>query len=264
MKNKLLGVIGGLGPMATVYFMELVVKMTDAASDQENLDMILYNLPSIPDRTGYILGNSDKNPLPLMIAAGRELERQKAACIAMPCVTAHYFHRELQSALKIPVINGVYETVCCLKRKNIKRVGLMATDGTIRSNLLSRELDNAGLVPVIPSGERQKDIMHLIYENVKAGKPPEMDRFERVRRELLDCGVEAITLACTELSLIKRDRYIGGGFIDVLEVLARESVIRCGKRLRAEYNEPILTERSAYDANKYPGISGANRSAFAG
>ena len=170
MRRNILGVVGGLGPLATTRFMELVIAMTDARTDQENADMIVYNFPSIPDRTGYILGSNLKSPLPGLKCVAQALARQKVSCIAIPCVTAHYFHRELQSTISVPILNGVAETISLLKAHGIRKAGIMATDGTIRSRLLSRELDNAGIIPVIPSAKRQEDVMHLIYENVKAGK----------------------------------------------------------------------------------------------
>lgn len=261
MKNQILGVIGGLGPIATAHFMELVINMTQADTDQENVDMIVYNFPSIPDRTGYILGSNLKSPLPGLRSVGQALVRQKVSCIAIPCVTAHYFHKELQAIIPVPIINGVAETVSLLKEQGIKKVGIMATDGTIRSQLLARELDIAGIIPVVPSPERQADVMHLIYENVKAGKPPEMDRFRRVQKELMDCSAEIIILGCTELSIIKRDHNIGPGFLDVMEVLARESVLRCGKKLRLEYE--CLIKGGDIHANQHSGISGRDCAACA-
>lgn len=261
MRKHILGVIGGLGPSATAHFMERVIAMTDAKCDQENVDMIVYNFPSIPDRTGYILGSNLRSPLPGLLSVARALERQKVSSIAIPCVTAHYFHRELQAAIAVPILNGVAETVSLLKNNGIRKVGIMATDGTVRSRLLARELDNAGLIPVIPSEARQADVMHLIYENVKAGKKPEMDRFRRVRQELNDCGAEIIILGCTELSLIKRDEDIGEGFLDIMDVLAREAVLRSGKKLRPEFENLIGGNTGAA---KHSGISGQKRTARAG
>ncbi len=261
MEKQILGVIGGLGPIATAHFMELVIAMTDAATDQENVDMIVYNFPSIPDRTGYILGSNLKSPLPGLKSVGQALARQKVSCIAIPCVTAHYFHRELQASIPVPIMNGVAEAVKLLKTRGIRKVGIMATDGTVRSRLLAKELDYAGIVPIVPSEKRQEDVMHLIYENVKAGKPVELERFRRVQRELTDCGAEIIILGCTELSIIKRDHPIGSGFLDVMEVLAREAVLRCGRKLRPEY-ESLIKGGDPYAA-KYSGISGENGGACA-
>lgn len=238
-KRKVLGVIGGLGPIATAHFMELVIRMTDASTDQENLDMIIYNYPCIPDRTTYILDNSKESPLPRMIEIGNALAAQGANYIAIPCVTAHYFCDELDEGINLPLINGVKETVAHLKENGITTAGIMATDGTISSGLFTKELLNAGITPVVPSKEGQEDVMHLIYKNIKAGKPADMRRFFAVKDELTALGAEAIILGCTELSLIKRDYAIGSGFIDAMEVLAQQSLIRCEKALKPEYKNLI-------------------------
>ena len=95
--------------------------------------------------------------------------------------------------------------------------------------------------------------MHLIYENVKAGKKADMTRFRRVQQELFDCGAEVIVLGCTELSLIKRDENIGPGFLDVAEVLARETVIRSGKKLKPQYES--LIKGGDIHAAQYSGVS---------
>lgn len=238
-KRKVLGVIGGLGPIATAHFMELIIRMTDADTDQKNLDMIIYNFPCIPDRTAYVLDNSKESPLPAMIEIGNALAQQGAHHIAIPCITAHYFYDRLREGIPVPIISGVQETVAHLKERGITTAGIMATDGTISSGLFARELLDAGITPILPSKERQADVMHLIYHNVKAGKPVDMARFFAVRDELCSLGAEAIILGCTELSLVKRDYEIGPGFIDAMEVLARQSLVRCEKAIKSEYKNLI-------------------------
>ena len=234
-ERKVLGVIGGLGPIATAHFMELVINMTDASVDQAHLPMIVYNMPMIPDRTAYILDNTKENPLPMMLEVGKELCRQKAACIAIPCITAHYFMETLEREISVPLINGVRETVAHLKENNIQRVGILATDGTIRSGIFHRELLAQGLEPIAPDESAQSDVMHLIFNNVKAGKKAEMNGFFAAADNLRSKGAEAMILGCTELSLIKRDEKIGAGFVDAMEVLAQQAVLSCGKPLKEEY-----------------------------
>lgn len=233
--EKTLGVIGGLGPIATAHFLELVINMTDAATDQQHLDMIIYNTPTIPDRTAYILDNTAESPLPRMLDVGKALAQQNVSYIAIPCVTAHYFFSQLESGISVPLINGVEETVRHLKENGIRRVGIMATDGTVRSGIFHRELKKQGLEPLVPRPDAQKHVMHLIFNNVKAGVPAEMDRFAAAARDLREQGAEATILGCTELSLIKRDHAIGPGFLDAMEVLARQAVISCGKPLKESY-----------------------------
>lgn len=236
MSKEILGVIGGLGPIATAHFMALVTEMTAAATDQEHLNMIIYSVPSIPDRTAHILDNSKPSPLPHMLAIGQTLAKQGVDRIAIPCMTAHYFFERLEVGIPVPLVHGVRETVRHLKENGIQTVGIMATDGTIRSRIFRSELEAQGLSAIVPGEEAQKHVMHLIFNNIKAGIPAEMDRFHTAAEDLRIQGAEAIILGCTELSLIKRDFEIGPGFIDAMEVLAQQSVLQCGLTLKEEYN----------------------------
>ena len=240
MEEKItLGVIGGLGPIATAHFMELVIRMTEADTDQEQLDMILYNRPSIPARTSYILDSTKPNPLPEMIRVGNALARQGAKLIAIPCMTAHYFHRELTRYIEAPIVHAIHETAAHLKKHGITKVGIMATDGSIRSKLFQQELLKHGIEPIIPGEQAQKCVMSVIYDDVKANRPAGMDKFRFASDELREKGAQAIILGCTELSLVKRDYNIGAGYLDAMEVLAQTCVLRCGGKLKEEYQELI-------------------------
>ncbi len=232
---KKLGIIGGLGPVATAYFYELISRMTDAYIDQDHIDIDIISKPTIPDRTDYILGRSSCSPLPHMIDIGKTLESMGADYIAIPCITAHYFHKELSDNIMIPIIYIIDETIQYLNKHGIKNVGIMATEGTIESGLFQKELSKAGIIPIIPSKQKQALVTSLIYKNVKAGLPANMEWFRQVTDELVVNGAEIIVLGCTELSLIKRDNEIGSGFIDCLEVLAMCSVTKCEASLKSEY-----------------------------
>ena len=233
--KKILGVIGGLGPLATAYFFEIVTKLTDVRCDQDHLEILIHSVPQTPDRTAYILGESTESPLPKMTEAGLGLVRNGAEVIAIPCITAHYFHDDLEEALGVKVMHLPRETAAYLAEAGKKRVGIMATDGTVRSGLFQKELEEAGLTAITPDPERQADVMHLIYRNIKLGKAPEMDRFEAVRESLQEAGAEVIILGCTELSLIKRDQEIGHGFIDGMDVLAMRTIEACGAKVKLPF-----------------------------
>lgn len=239
---KHLGVIGGLGPMATAYFLELVVKMTDVKTDQEHLPVTVLNRPAIPDRTAYILGKSDESPLPAIIRYAKELQTFGASCIAIPCITSHHFYDEFSRSVDIPIINIVTETAAYLKAHGIQKAGIMATSGTISTNLFQDALAKEGIAFATPSEEGQQKVMRLIYGNVKAGLPVETELFREVSEELRGMGSECIILGCTELSLIKRDYPIGPGYLDALEVLAKCSVIRCEKPLKPDYQNLLTAE----------------------
>lgn len=233
---SVLGIIGGLGPMATAYFLQLITQMTDAATDQEHMEILIHSKPQIPDRTRFILGRSEKSPVPDMVEIGKALAAQGADVLAIPCITAHYFQKELEEAIGIPIINAIEETADYLKERGITKVGIMATDGTIESGIFQKALEERGMEVIVPSAKQQKNVMYLIYENVKAGKKLELPVFEEVSGELLKKGAQVILLGCTELSLLKRDYELEPMYLDVMEILARKAVLSC-KKLSAQYEE---------------------------
>lgn len=236
---KRLGVIGGLGPIATAYFYELIINMTDAKVDQEHLEMLIISKPSTPDRTEYILGKCSDNPVTTMIDSGKLLTGMGADYISIPCITAHYFHNELSEGITVPIIHIVKETAKYLKEYGVHTAGIMATEGTIYSQLFQRELEAYSIEAIIPSKEGQSKITDLIYKNVKAGMPVDMEKFRSVSLELRNQGAEVIILGCTELSLIKRDYVIGPGYLDAMEVLARRSILLCEAKLKEDYTSLI-------------------------
>lgn len=233
-KRGKLGVIGGLGPMATVYFYQLVTEMTAAEKDQDHIDVDIASRPGIPDRTAFILGESKDDPVPGIVAAGRELEAAGDTCLVLPCMTAHFFHDRIQAALSVPVINAVAETARFLKEAGARRCGVMATDGSVTSGVFGKALSDEGLTVIYPDPEGQKAVMTIIYDEVKSGNPVDYDSFMDVASSLFEEGADAIILGCTELSVVKRDFRLGPGYIDCMEVLAAEAIARCGGTVRPE------------------------------
>ena len=116
---KKLGVIGGLGPMATAYFYQLITQMSDAGCDQEHMEILLYSKPTIPDRTRYILNNKEENPLDDIVEVGNVLKNAGAEVIAIPCITAHYFHNEIEKAVELPIVHAIPI------RRSIKNISLL-------------------------------------------------------------------------------------------------------------------------------------------
>ena len=231
-----LGVIGGLGPMATAYYMELMIRMTDAKRDQDHPEILVMNIPSIPDRTAFILGKSQDNPCGSMVELGRQLKGLGCSVVATPCVTAHYFHETLQEQIGLPVIHVIRRTAELLRQAGIRRVGLMATDGTVCSGIFQRQVEEQDMELVLPSEAGQKGVMTLIYDQIKAGIQPDMELFAAIRDDLRRSGAEVIVLGCTELSLLKKAQNLGDGILDALEVLAKESVLACGKAVKPEFD----------------------------
>jgi len=230
-----LGVIGGLGPLATAYYYELLTKMSDVHYDQEHLEVFIHSCPQIPDRTGYILDHHKENPIGDLIKVGQGLEKLGADYLAIPCITAHYFHEELSQAIHVPIIHLVHEVGKYLEKKQVQSVGIMATTGTITTQLFQNELKSRGMKVVIPEAERQEDVMHLIYQNIKSGRDIEMDRFERVSCELFHQGAEVIILGCTELSIIKKEKHLDERYLDAMELLAAVALQKCQIKIKEEY-----------------------------
>lgn len=237
---KTLGVIGGLGPMATAYFLRRIVEMTDAETDQEHLDVIVFNRPSIPDRTAYILDHTKPSPLPPIVDTAKKLEALGACCIAIPCITSHALFSEFSSAVRIPFIHILRETALHLRENGVRAAGILATTGTVRAALFQDALAEQGIRSVLPDEVNQQRVMHLIYDDFKAGRPVELDAFHEAADSVRRQGAECVILGCTELSLIKRDFPVGPGVLDALDVLARAGIKRCGKPLRPAY-EQLLT-----------------------
>lgn len=228
-KSKLLGVLGGLGPMATVYFYELLTSLTDAKSDQEHIDMVISSRATTPDRTAYILGKSDVNPIGAMIEDAKKLVAFGADIIAIPCNTAHYFYDQLAAAVNVPILNIVEESVACLKAGGISKFGLLATDGTVISKTYQKYCEAHDITCVVPDAPHQARVMEIIYDQIKMGKKVNMESFYEISHYMRSLGCERLILGCTELSLIKRDEKLGDFYTDSLECLALATIRACGK-----------------------------------
>lgn len=237
--KQVLGVIGGLGPMATAYFLELIVQMTQAETDQEHLETIIFDRPSTPDRTAYILDHSQPSPLPVFQQSARQLQSLGATCLAIPCVTAHYFLPGITQAVNIPVINALEETSLYLLKNGIDTCGILGTTGTVQSGVLQTALAKHGISCIVPDSLHQTKIMNVIYDEIKAGKTPDAAKIQEASASLRSRGAQCNLLACTELSLVPKSCDLGPGMLDILEVLARACVLYCGKPLRPAYQNLI-------------------------
>ncbi len=234
-KELKLGVLGGVGPLATIYFAELVIRLTDAETDQQHVSMIILNHAAIHDRTNYILDPSEPNPLPQMIEDAKTLQKAGADYIVIPCNTAHFFYDEIQKAVDTHIINIIEETVLYIKNTvpNAKKVGILATKGTLVSGAYQTMLQKHGLDYAVPDDEDTEILMEIIYNQVKAGKSVDIESFWRIINNLKRRGCDCVVLGCTELSIIYRDYSIADEtIVDSLVTLARKSIELCGKKIK--------------------------------
>ena len=201
MHKPVLGILGGVGPLATAYFMELLIKKTPARTDQDHMPMIVFNDPQIPDRTAYILDHAKPNPRPEMAKVARWLEEAGADYIAIACNTAHYFYDDINEAVKIPVVNIMEETSERISSLVLagSTVGLLATEGTVESGVFQGYFERYGLRCMAPDPDGQARIC------VKANQPYDEQEFLEEAYRLRDAGCEAVVVGCTELSVIYQE-----------------------------------------------------------
>ena len=231
MQEKIIGILGGMGPEATGDLFLKIIKATPAKRDQNHLRIIIDNNPKIPERTSAILGKG-KSPLKQLQETLHNLEKAGAEVIAMPCNTAHYYYNELQASANVPIINMISETVAHIYQNfpNIKKVGLLATTGTVKSRIYHKAITKMGVIT--PDDSEQEIVMDAIYgeQGIKAGFTQGKSRnaLLEVAKGLINRGAEAIIIGCTEVSLVLTQEDLPVPLIDALQVLA-EAVIREAK-----------------------------------
>lgn len=228
-QSNLLGVLGGLGPMSTVYFCELLTAHTKASCDSDHIDMLISSRASTPDRTAFILGSSQNDPLPVMIREAKRLTDAGADLIVIPCNTAHYFYDGIRAAIETPMLNIIEETVHHLHQQGVRTVGLLATEGTVRASAYASLCESLGMTCLVPTPNEQALISSIIYDRIKQNQPVNMEQFYQVANSLRARGCERLVLGCTELSLLKRTGLDDTLFIDSLEVLAYRTILACHK-----------------------------------
>ncbi|AMM53874.1 cysteate racemase [Pyrococcus kukulkanii] len=219
---RVIGILGGMGPLATVELFRRIVEKTPAKRDQDHPKIIIYNNPQIPDRTAFILGKGE-DPRPQLIWTAKKLEECGADFIIMPCNTAHAFIEDIQKEIGIPIISMVEETARMLSEIGCRKAGLIATTGTIVSKVYHKALEKYGIEVILP--ENQEDVMRGIYEGVKAGNV-KLGRkiLLNVARELERKGADCIIAGCTEVSVVLRQDDLKARLVDPMDVIAEVAV----------------------------------------
>lgn len=229
MKSSTLGILGGLGPAAGIYFCKLITDHTKATCDQEHVNFLLSSRADTPDRTAFILGKSNADPAPVMAEEAKKLVAAGADCLVIPCNTAHYFYDAVAAATGATVLHIIEETVGFCKACGIKRVGVLATEGTVKSGAYEKVCHCLGVGYDTCTPEEQASVSHIIYGQIKKGQAPDADALRSIGNAMKERGCEALILGCTELSLLKRDTNLGSEYVDSMEVLAAATICHCGK-----------------------------------
>ncbi len=231
--QKVIGILGGMGPEATVECFRLIVENTPASKDQDHLRIIIDSNPKVPDRTRAILGQGE-SPVPTLVEGCKILDRAGADFVIIPCVSAHFFLDEIRAKVTIPILS-VFDVVAETLESSypgVRRVGLMATTGTIEGGLFQKRLAQSGVETITCAKDIQRLVMEAIYD-IKRGKLKESP--ERIREvlskaaeSLISRGAQAVIAGCTEIPLgLKRDD-LEVPYFDVLSLLARAAIRHAG------------------------------------
>lgn len=233
LSKQAIGIIGGMGPMATLDLFGKLIVNTDAASDAEHIRIYVDCHTGIPDRTKAIL-HGGESPVPYIVESAKKLADMGADFLLIPCNTSHYFYDEIAAASPVPVMHMIRETAVSLKADGVSRVGLLATDGTLQSGIYPRELEARGTTVICPTETEQREVMRLIYEGVKADAPTfDIAILSAMITRMQNEGAERLVLGCTELPLgFERYGLPCENTVDPSVIVARAAVKRAGYPVR--------------------------------
>lgn len=223
----ILGIFGGMGPEATADLYKQVVKLTPATKDQEHIPTLIYSLPQVPDRMASI-ENQDLAIIPFIVEGVQRLEKAGASYIAIPCNTIHYYFDYMQDAVSIPIIHMIEETVLEVKNNypDVKRIGLLATTGTIKTELYNNELKKHGYEVIIPDDNIENEYVMKAVWGIKSGVDPQIseDLLAIAGQHLIEKGAELIILGCTEIPLAFNPSRVDVPVINATKVLAQRAI----------------------------------------
>ena len=198
--SGMIGILGGMGPSATMDFAQKILSLTPAQCDQDHLPLLIHSVPQIPDRTAFLMQKAE-SPLPSLIRGLNTLVSAGADCIVIPCNTAHYWYPQLTRVCPVEMLHIARVASKKLNEQNIKSVALLATDGTLKAGFYRDYLESQGVDSLIPGQNTQLKIMEGIYR-VKAGQVKEGAKLlEDCAKQMLNEGAEKIILGCTEIPL---------------------------------------------------------------
>lgn len=220
--RRMVGVLGGMGPMATVDFMQKVILSTPASRDQDHIPMVVYSVPQIPDRVSAIAAGTDE-PFPAILAGLRMLERAGARLIVMPCNTAHAWYDRLAASTDIDIVH----MADAVRRKIGDReevIALMATAATVRAGFYQRYLGDGRRQVIVPA-EPVQDLVNRAIRAVKASEEAEARALmQEAGDAMLAAGADRMLLACTELPLAARGASFEGRCLDATQCLAEACI----------------------------------------
>lgn len=244
--EKVIGILGGMGPEATLDCFGKIIKNTPAKTDQQHLRVIIDSNPGVPDRTAAIIDGGE-SPVPTMVAGCRALAKAGADFIIIPCVSAHFFLAEIQARIDLPILS-IFDAIAETIQRDfpeVKTVGLMGTTGTIKGGQFQKHLTRADISTIVPDCAVQSKIMGAIYD-IKDAQPSrtraditaELAAAAQSLIEKKPEGARAIIAGCTEIPLALGQDNLPVPYFNSLTILARAAIFNAGKI-------PIESDRSS-------------------
>lgn len=236
MSKKVIGILGGMGPEATLDCFGKIIRNTPARLDRDHLRVIIDSNPTVPDRILAITGGGE-SPVPAIVAGCRVLEKAGADFIIIPCVSAHIFLDEIRAQSDLPILS-IFDAVAdaiIRDHPDINRVGLLATTGTIKGGLFQQRLARDGITTVVPDDAVQSKITAAIAD-IKMVQP--LRNRSEITADLVAAAqslilrkpdsVQAIVAGCTEIPLALSQAHLPVPYLECVTILARAAIFAAG------------------------------------
>lgn len=232
MTEKICGVLGGMGPEATVDFLGRIIRLTDAHEDGDHIHCIVEQNPKVPSRIKCIL-HGECDPGATLAAMARNLETAGADFLCMPCNTAHNWLNDAKSQVSIPFLDMPALAVAKVARTvpQTRKCGILGTTATKIRGVYEPHCQRHGMEAIYPDDADQAELLAIINE-VKGGDHSGKERFARIAQNLADKGAGAVILACTELSVLGLPPTVSAVAVDAADALAEAVVVEAGGKLK--------------------------------
>ena len=230
--TRTVGVIGGLGPLATLDFFERILRRTRAVREQDHLRILIDNNTKVPDRNAFWRGEGP-SPGPALAASAKGLQEAGAEVIVMACNTTHAWEADIRAAISVPFISIIDVTIEAVADLRPEAVGVLAVDACLTAGLYQDGLKKAGLRAVLLNADSQKTFMELIYR-IKSGDSGEVVRraMATLARKLEAQGAEVIIAGCTEIPIVLTAEDIEGELVSSTDVLVERTIVFAGGELK--------------------------------
>ncbi|GAB4286258.1 MAG: amino acid racemase [Roseovarius sp.] len=213
------GILGGMGPEATILLMRRLLEITEARDDADHVPLVVHQNPQVPSRIAALIEGTGPDPAPVLAQMARDLAAAGAQALAMPCNTAHHYAPAIRAATELPFLDMLAETATALRAAGARRIGMLASPATRLTGVFEPHFAAAGLTPLWLADDAP---LLAVIRAIKAGAPAAqtVPAFRGAAAELAAAGADRLLIACTELSLLAGELPADPPHTDSLDCLA--------------------------------------------